>query len=237
MNNTTLQLKIKQRLNKLASNDYDNIECWQIVEAFNKAQVEWCRRNIHGLNVVQEGDEQSTRRIDDLQILINTQPLTVVDKLNYFEAPVPANYFDYKRVSIKGKNDCCDERDFVVYLADNGNLDLLLRDKNKRPSFDWAETFCTLKDNKIQIYTNNEFEITSASLTYYRQPIKIQIEGCTDPYLSTAAAPVISATEVPCEFKDDVVELFIDETVKIIAGDIESFNQYQRAQQAVENNN
>ena len=63
MNNTALQLKIKQRLNKLASNDYDNIECWQIVEAFNKAQLDWCRRNLHGLNVLQEGDEESTRRI------------------------------------------------------------------------------------------------------------------------------------------------------------------------------
>ena len=37
MNNTTLQIKFKQRLNKLASNDYDNIQCWQIVEVFNKA--------------------------------------------------------------------------------------------------------------------------------------------------------------------------------------------------------
>ena len=35
MNNATIQLKIQQRLNKIASNDYDNIECWQIVEAFN----------------------------------------------------------------------------------------------------------------------------------------------------------------------------------------------------------
>jgi hypothetical protein len=39
MNNATIQLKIQQRLNKLASSDYDNIECWQIVEAFNKGQV------------------------------------------------------------------------------------------------------------------------------------------------------------------------------------------------------
>ncbi len=52
MTNAALQLKIKQRLNKLASNDYDNIECWQIVEAFNKAQVEWVRRQLHGNNLL-----------------------------------------------------------------------------------------------------------------------------------------------------------------------------------------
>ena len=70
MLNSTIQLKIKQRLNKLDSQDYDNLECWHIVEAFNKAQVEWCRRQLHGFNQFKEGDEQSNRRIDDLQILL-----------------------------------------------------------------------------------------------------------------------------------------------------------------------
>ena len=66
MDNFTLQLKIKQRLNKLSSNDYDNIECWMMVEAFNKGMVDWGRRNLHGLNLVKEGDEQSKRRIGSL---------------------------------------------------------------------------------------------------------------------------------------------------------------------------
>ena len=79
MDNATIKLKIKQRLNKLASNDYDNIECWQIVEAFNKGQVDWCRRNLHGLNIVKEGDEQSTSRIDDLQVLLVESTATLVD--------------------------------------------------------------------------------------------------------------------------------------------------------------
>ena len=41
MNNNLLQLKIKQRLNKLSSNDYDSFECWMVVEAFNKIQNEF----------------------------------------------------------------------------------------------------------------------------------------------------------------------------------------------------
>ena len=77
MLNSTITIKIKQRINKLDSQDFDNIECWQIVEAFNKAQVEWSRRQLHGINVVKEGDEQSTRRKDDLQVLLKTIPLTL----------------------------------------------------------------------------------------------------------------------------------------------------------------
>ena len=57
MLNSTITIKVKQRLNKLDSQDYDNITCWQIVESFNKAQVEWSRRQLHGVNVLKEGDE------------------------------------------------------------------------------------------------------------------------------------------------------------------------------------
>ncbi len=233
MLNSTILLKVKQRLNKLDSQDYDNIQDWQVVEAFNKGQVDWCRRNLHGLNIVKEGDEQSTRRIDDLQPLLTTVPLNINNRQTYFESdPLPANYMQWKRISAKAKSDCCDDRKLVVYLAETANLDELLRDKNKRPSFKWAETFATMQSNKVQIYTNGEFTVTSPTLTYYRQPIRIEISGVKDPYTG-----LIPTVDVPCEFKDDLTELLIDECAKIIAGDIESMNQLQRESQSTENNN
>jgi hypothetical protein len=223
---------MKQRLNKLDSNDYDNIECWQVVEVFNKAQVEWTRRQLHGINQVREGDEQSTRRKDDLQVLLSTQTLTLADKEYYYTGNIPAEYLEWKRVDVNAKKDCCEKRRMTVYLAEEGNLNQLLRDANKRPDFIWGETFATLIGNTVHIYTNNEFEIQSADLVYYRQPIKIQIQGCVDPYTS-----VESPVNVPCEFKDDIIELIIDEAVAILAGDIESSNQYTRGTEGAERNN
>ena len=135
MLNSTITIKIKQRLNKLDSQDYDNITCWQIVEAFNKAQVEWSRRQLHGINIVKEGDEQSTRRKDDLQKLLIKTPLTSVKQDLYYEGNVPQNYLQWKRVDIYAKKDCCDKRRMTVYLAEEGNLNQLLRDKSKQPNF------------------------------------------------------------------------------------------------------
>jgi len=201
VNNSTIFLKVKQRLNKLASNDYDNIEPWQVIEVFNKGQVEWCRRNLHGVNQKQEGDEQSTRRVDDLQVLLSTIPLTLNNNQTYYESiNIPTDYLQYKRVSAQAKSDCCPARNMVIYLAEQGNVDELLRDKNKQPSFDWAETFCTFEGNKIQIYTNGLFTPVNAQLTYYRQPIKIQMTGVVDPYTGVA-----STVDVECEFKDDLI--------------------------------
>lgn len=233
MLNSTILLKVKQRLNKLASNDYDNIQDWQVVEAFNKGQLEWSRRNLHGLNIVKEGDEQSTSRIDDFQVLLSTVSLIVTDRQSYYESnTIPDDYLRWKRLSSNAKKECCDAKRIVVYMAEQANVDELLRDKNKQPNYEWGETFATFKGNKLQIYTNGLFAIEDVKLTYYRTPRRIEITGVKDPY--TNLTPTV---DVECEFKEDLIEVLVDECAKIIAGDIESIIQYQRAGQSIENNN
>jgi hypothetical protein len=139
----------------------------------------------------------------------------------------------YKRVNIHAHKDCCEnKRDMTVtYLAEEENIALLLGDALKRPSFEWGETFCTLVGGKLRVYTNNDFEVSSVTLMYYRLPTKIQFAGCVDPY-----SLVESPTDVECEFKDDITEILIDEAVQILAGDMESITQYQIAQSSTQTN-
>lgn len=234
MLNQTILLKVKERLNKLDSSDYDNIESWQIVEAFNKAQVDWTRRNLHGLNLLREGDEQSTSKIDDFQVLLDTVPALLVNKQQYMELTVPADYLRWKRISSSASSDCCpDPKPMVIYLAEEANVNILLRDKSKQPSYEWGETFATIEGNLIKIWTAGLFTLLTAELTYYKQPTKIQIAGVPDPYDPLAPVPVVDVLSV---FKDDVVEILIDECVKILAGDIESPIQMQRTAQSAESN-
>lgn len=233
MENNTLLIKLKQRLNKLDSNDYDNIECWQFIEAFNKAQIEWCRRNLHGGNMYKEGDELSKKRIDDLQPLLIELSLTGNQTDTYFETnnfPLD-QYLEFKRVSTQAKDDCCNPRSMTVYLSEEANVPLLLRDPLKNPNFDWGETFCTMLNNTIRIY-RKDFDIVNPVLTYYRKPTLIQIEGCVNPYTGQ-----VSTTNVNSEFKDDLVEVILDDTAALIAGDIENTYQQQRGTQAAERNN
>ena len=62
--------------------------------------------------------------------------------------------------------------------------------------------------------------------------MNIEFAGILNPYTG-----VTSAVDVISEFKDDIVELILDDTAALIAGDIENFNQMQREQQAAERNN
>jgi len=234
MENSTAFIKLKQRLNKLDSQDYDNIECWQFIEAFNKAQIEWCRRNLHGGNMYKEGDELSKKRIDDLQPLLIEYTLTGTTTDEYFQTDnfPESTYLEFKRVSTQAKDECCEPRSMTVYLAEEANVPLILRDPLKNPSFEWGETFCTMLNNTIRIYKNTNFEIVDPVLTYYRKPTLIQVDGCVDPYTGD-----VSTTNVNCEFKDDLVEVILDDTAALIAGDIENIYQQQRGIQAAERNN
>ena len=234
MNNTTLQLKIKQRLNKLDSQDFDNFECWQIVEAFNKGQVEWVRRQIQGINVTKTGDEQTRMRISDLQALLKTESLSMDSMDTYSQSQlIPSDFMYFKRVNVHAHKDCCETKNdmSVIYLAEEENIPILLGDDLKKPSFEWGETFCTFVGNRLRVYTGNDFEVISSEMMYYRFPVNVQLAGCVDPYTLQA-----SAVDVECEFKDDIAEILIDEAVQILAGDIESITQYQIAQSSAQTN-
>ena len=235
MKNSLLQLKIKQRLNKLASMDYDNIEPWQIQEAYNKAKLEWVRRQLHGHNARKEANEQSIQRIDDLQILLKTYSLEGKQYETYFQSDLmPRDYMSFKRVSAHAISDCCKDeaRVIEVYLAEEADADLLLVDRNKRPDFEWGETFCTLFGNKVRIYKTKDFEIVNPKLIYFRQPNEVKFLNVIDPETGK-----FHVQDVSCEFKDDIVETIIDEAAAVLAGDIEAVLHYQRSTQNAERNN
>lgn len=225
-------IKIKQRINKGDSADYDNIECWQAREAFNKAQLEWIRRQVHGKNDTQEGDEQSTLRIDDLQQLLTPAPgLTVRQNGVFFELKeLPTNFLYIKRVTpiiSKGK---CKNKKIESKLREEVNVDELLQDYSTSPSFEFEQTFHTMINNTIRVYAKEEFYVNKIDLIYYRKPVDINFGTCIN--LDGTSGP----NQDP-ELKDDVVELIIDDAVAILAGDIESPNALTIGKQRSENNN
>lgn len=209
--------KIDLRLNKSASGDYDNLWSYVKQEAFSKAINELIRRLKVGKNQTQEGDEETDTRVDDLQVLLTKQDLTVKNKGLFVEtAKLPTDYIYHKRVTPIVSNGGCEKVSMKSHLKEEANVDELLT----LPSFDFEETFHTIINNRIHIYHNNNFTINKAELTYYRKPKTYDFKKL----------------DTVIEFKDDVCEMLVDEACKIIASDLESINQKQLAQERVENN-
>jgi hypothetical protein len=226
MTNALLQIKFKERLNKLASMDYDNIECWQIQEAFNKAQIEWTRRMLNGLTSKKENPEQSVNMIDNLQVLLTDHKFnSIVKRTRYYETEtIPSDYLAFIRVSGDAVTECCKEgRALTVYLGEEANVESLLGDSYKSPNFEWSETFCTIIGNKIRIYTDSKFDVVDSHLIYYRKPKNVGFANCAN-IDDGGSYP----TDEISEFKDDIVEIIIDEAVAILAGDVADITNYQR---------
>ena len=232
---TPQEIKIKYllRLNKVASSDHSNIQDWQIRESFNKGQLEWVRRQIHGINSTKEGDEESKIRVDDLNVLLNNPPLSLsfTKHDNYvISETLPENYAYFKRVLVNvSKGECPSQQLGYCYFIEEANAEMWQSDTNKKPSFEWSASFFTIVNNRIKVYTNNEFNIDKISLIYYRFPQDIDFLGCE--HLDETIG-----TDIDCEFKKDVAELLVDEGVEIMKIDLEMQNVQLSSQRKELNN-
>lgn len=220
MSPQTAILKLRLRLNKLHSSDYDNIPDWTAVEAINKSALENTRNVIHGNNRQQEGDEETTFRIDDIQFLLKPGKLTGVNKPDFFEANLPVDYLWYKRILPKASKEECKNQNVYSRLVEEANVPVLINDWSNEPSWEWRETFHTILNDKIRVYTKGNFFVDFLDSVYYRKPKKMDIAGYTHEN-------GVQSTNEDLEFKDDLAEIIIDYAASIIAGDIESPNQTQ----------
>lgn len=211
-------IKLRLRLNKSHSSDYDLIDDWKAVEAINKAALDVTRRTIAGYTNSQDGAEETLIRIDDLQFLLKPKTLLGVNSAKFFEASLPEDYLWYRRMTPIASKGNCKHITLDSNLVEEANVGDLLNDWASEPSFEWEQTFHTLIDNKVRIYTNGDFTVDKVESIYYRHPKKMDING----YIHEDGNPSI---DVDLEFKDDVAEIIINEAAAIIAGDIESTNQ------------
>jgi len=213
--------EIHLRLNKLSTEDADNIETWKKEEAINKGIDEWIRRQKRGNNARKDGAEESDGRIDDLSVLLKDEEFTPSNKDLFAEIEIPEDYRYFNRITPIVSSGKCNNIRIKSDYVEEANVDEYLSDYNSSPSFKFEETFHTQIDGKFRIYHNKDFVVDKVKLTYYRNPAKI----------------VLSDINYVWEFREDVCRLILDEAVKIIAGDTENVIQYQLAEKRSEENN
>ena len=222
-----IALKIKYRLNKVDTQDDENISVYNIVEAFNKAQLNIVNRLYGKNNNYKTGIESSRKRVDDLKILLNLEPkiLSVSKKDGYYLSEgLPNDYFHLVRVTCLASRKDCSKKEIFIYLQEESNLNTLLRNENTNPNFEWGETIGTIVENNIKVFTLDKFEVSKIFLTYLRRPRAIDIPG----YIKQDGS---SSIQINPEMPDDIVEMCIDEAVRILSGDMQNQFSNQISQQ------
>ena len=212
-----IALKIKYRLNKVDTQDDENISVYNIVEAFNKAQLNIINRLYGKNNNYKTGIESSRKRVDDLKILLNPEPkiLSVSKKDGYYlSESLPNDYFHLVRVTCLASRKDCSKKEIFIYLQEESNLN----------NFEWGETIGTIVENNIKVFTLDKFEVSKLFLTYLRRPRAIDIPG----YIKQDGS---SSTQINPEMPNDIVEMCIDEAVRILSGDMQNQFSNQISQQ------
>jgi hypothetical protein len=237
----SLLYKIDQRLNKLSTNEHQQIQLEDKILALNEAQIKLIKQKIDGMSVANGmGMDSFKKRYEDLQSLVlnyNHQPLelTLEDaELNQWRAnihqlePKYMFYVDSYVLADKGK---CKNRKIWINrdLAKHGDLQFILNNDHYKPSFEYQETFNLLSSDEINIFTDGTFIPKSINIMYMRYPVYIDKTG----YINFDGTP---STDVDCELETYLEDELLDLTVQNLAMYTENQSATQSAAYRIQTN-
>jgi len=229
----SLLYKIDQKLNKLSTNEHQQIQLEDKILALNEAQIKLIKQKVDGLSTVSGmGLDAFKKRYEDLQSLVesyNHQPLTLSilnPELNQWKAnihllePKYMFYIDSYVIADKGR---CKNRKIWINrdLAKHGDLQFILNNTHYRPSFEYQETFNFLSSDEISIFTDGTFTPKTINIMYMRYPQYINKEG----YIMLDGEP---SYDQNCELELYLEDELLDLTVQNLA-------MYTENQSAVQN--
>jgi hypothetical protein len=175
--------EFKLSLNKMDRQDNVQIPLEDILVFLNQAQLSWIKSKVGENNIYRDGYEGTRKRIDDLQILkvenaslILTKTTDVLYKSYQANLKTLPDYMMYVMSHAGARKDDC-KAGLSVDLIRQNDLSTLYFDANFSPSFEWRNTFATIGQDNITVYTDDSFEIDNLYLTYLRYPKPINSEG------------------------------------------------------------
>jgi hypothetical protein len=218
----SLLYKIDQRLNKLSTNEHQQIQLEDKILALNEAQIKLIKQKIDGMSVANGmGMDSFKKRYEDLQSLVlnyNHQPLELVLEdadLNQWRANIhqlePKYMFYVDSYVLADKGRCKDRRIWINRdLAKHGDLQFILNNDHYKPSFEYQETFNVLASDKISIFTDGTFTPNNIQIMYMRYPQYINKEG----YIMLDGTPSFDEN---CELELYLEDELLDLTVQNLA--------------------
>ena len=229
----SLLYKIDQKLNKLSTNEHQQIQLEDKILALNEAQIKLIKQKVDGLSTVSGmGLDSFKKRYEDLQSLVesyNHQPLTLSvlnPELNQWKANIhlltPKYMFYVDSYVIADKGRCTDRKIWINRdLAKHGDLQFILNNTHYRPSFEYQETFNFLSSDEISIFTDGTFTPKTINIMYMRYPQYINKQG----YIMLDGLP---SYDQDCELELYLEDELLDLTVQNLA-------MYTENQSAVQN--
>lgn len=184
----SLLYKLNLRLNKLASNEHQEIPVENKILVLRESILTLIKRKINTNNQLHVGFDANKKRYHDLQILIEKAEdhelcLELIDeKINKWGAELialkPEMMFMVSGYILADKEECKDRViSLDIDIAKHSDIDVLLKSTDYAPSFEYQETISSISGNVLEVYTDGTFEPTKAYISYIRYPKEVDYEG------------------------------------------------------------
>ena len=237
----SLLYKIDQKLNKLSTNEHQQIPLEDKILSLNEAQIKLIKQKVDGFSVVSGmGLDSFKKRYEDLQRLVINYNAGVLNlhlknqTLNQWSADIdlldPKYMFYIDSYVLADKGVCKDRQIWINKdLSKHGDLQFLLNNIHYKPSFEYQETFNFISSDEISIFTDGTFTPSAIYISYMRYPIYIDKAG----YIKFDGQP---STDVNCELEAYLEDELVDLTVQNLAMYTENASAVQSAQFRIQTN-
>ena len=237
----SLLYKIDQKLNKLSTNEHQQINLEDKILALNEAQIKLIKQKVDGQNTVSGlGLDAFKKRYEDLQSLVvnyNHQPLDLTllnAELNQWKANIhlltPKYMFYIDSYVLADKGRCTDRKIWINRdLAKHGDLQFCLTNTHFKPSFEYQETFNFISSDEISVFTDGTFTPKQIYVSYMRYPVYINKTG----YVMLDGQ---DSYDADCELETYLEDELLDLTVQNLAMYTENQSAVQNAQFRIQTN-
>jgi hypothetical protein len=237
----SLLYKIDQRLNKLSTNEHQQIQLEDKILALNEAQIKLIKQKVDNISTVsQMGLDSFKKRYEDLQSLVvdyNHQPLELVEsdkEIHQWKANIhqlePQYMFYVDSYVLADKGRCKNRKIWINRdLAKHGDLQFIMNNDHYKPSFEYQETFNFLSSDDISIFTDGTFTPNTINIMYMRYPVYINKTG----FIMFDGQP---SFDQDCELEMYLEDELLDLTVENLAMYTENQSAVQNAQYRIQTN-
>ena len=237
----SLLYKIDQRLNKLSTNEHQQIQIEDKILALNEAQIKLIKQKVDGQSTNSGlGMEAFKKRYEDLQKLVvnyidGELPLEMKnEELNQWVAYIyklSSKYMFYIDSYVLADKGRCKDRKIWINrdLAKHSDLQFILNNDHYKPSFEYQETFNFISSDEISIFTDGTFTPTQIYISYMRYPQYIDKEG----YIKLDGTPSV---DQDCELETYLEDELLDLTVQNLAMYTENQSAVQNAAYRIQTN-
>ncbi|XAI97413.1 hypothetical protein [Leptolyngbya phage Lbo-JY46] len=220
MTSVELYKKFLLKLNKNDTNTKIKIPKGEFVLIFNEQKRTWLHNALKDLISSDEITELEDILVIDKELVTSKQ----TEKKDYFK--LPERFFRYQSsYSIAKKDDCV--KLLYNFPLKPKNIVALLQNSNTEPDFLFEQTLTELSEGNLVVH-KKDFEIEKQFLTYYREPIDIDLEG----YIRIDGTP---STNINPDIGKDTLDKILNLCVLEATISYENAESFQMSAQRIKN--